>query len=504
VALGDPAIPVGRASVATSRGRSGPTAEGDEVNRLRTSLGALVALVALAAACAQPSEQDLLAGGDGPGPVPTSDPGGEVAEGPNVADDPDAIAEAAVQDVTDYWRATYPEIYGDEFEEVAGFYPYGPDTEPPPCGDPPPEYELIADNAFYCPSDDIIAWDAASFLPEINETFGGFTVAIVIAHEYGHAIQARADAFDRTVDLELQADCFAGAWTGRVTAGAAGGFSPDDVDLNQTVAGMTAIRDIPGTDPDDPLAHGSGFDRVTSFQDGYENGAQACVAYADESVDRDTTEVPFSPEEFETEGNLHLEDRGPEDPGLLSLLVADLNEFYGVLFGEIGQQWTPVDELVLVDPASESITCGGQPFEGRDLEGAAVYCEDENVVVLDGAGLVPDLNRIGDFAVGAEVGRLWAQAAQARLGVAGAAEAALQADCLTGVWSITLSPDDETTPESQLTTSAGDLDEAIRGFLAYGSALDEEVGTIFERTSALRTGYREGYTGCEREYGALG
>ena len=132
-----------------------------------------------------------------------------------------------------------------------------------------------------------------------------------------------------------------------------------------------------------------------------------------------------------------------------------------------------------------------------------MYCEDENVVVLDGAGLVPDLNRIGDFAVGAEVGRLWAQAAQARLGVAGAGEAALQADCLTGVWSITLSPDDETTPESQLTTSAGDLDEAIQGFLAYGSALNE-VGTVFERTSALRTGYREGYTGCEREYGALG
>ena len=143
-----------------------------------------------------------------------------------MADDPDAIADAAVQDVSEYWRATYPQVYGDEFEEVAGFYPYGPDTEPPPCGDPPPEYELIADNAFYCPSDDIIAWDAASFLPAINEDFGGFTVAIVIAHEFGHAIQARAEAIDRTVDLELQADCFAGAWTGHVTAGEAAGSRP--------------------------------------------------------------------------------------------------------------------------------------------------------------------------------------------------------------------------------------------------------------------------------------
>jgi predicted metalloprotease len=474
------------------------------VNRLPRTLGALAALVALAAACAQASDDDLLAGGGDPGggPVPTS--GGGEPTGPLVADDPDAIAEAAVQDVTEFWRVTFPDLYGDEFEDVAGFFPYGPDTEPPPCGDPPPEYELIADNAFYCPSDDIIAWDAASFLPEINETFGGFTVAIVIAHEFGHAIQARAEAFDRTVDLELQADCFAGAWTGRVTSGDAAGFAPSDVDLDQTVAGMTAIRDIPGTDPDEAMAHGSGFDRVSAFQDGYENGADACAPYADELEDRDTVEVPFqTEEEFESEGNLHLEDRGPDDPGLLSLLETDLNEFYTVLFEDLGQSWAPVDDLVLVDPASESISCGGEEFEGPDLEGAAVFCEDENVVVLDGSGLVPDLNRIGDFAVGAEVGRLWAQAAQVQLGVAGEARAGLQADCLMGVWSISLSPGDTTTPESNLTTSAGDLDEAIQGFLAYGSALDDEVGTIFERVDALRTGYRDGYRGCE-EYGSLG
>jgi predicted metalloprotease len=475
------------------------------VNRLPRTLAALVALAALTAACAQASDEDLLAGGGGDpggGPVPTS--GGGEPTGPLVAADPDAIAEAAVQDVTEFWRVTFPDVYGDEFEDVAGFFPYGPDTEPPPCGDPPPEYELIADNAFYCPSDDIIAWDAASFLPEINETFGGFTVAIVIAHEFGHAIQARAEAFDRTVDLELQADCFAGAWTGRVTAGDATGFAPSDVDLDQTVAGMTAIRDIPGTDPDEAMAHGSGFDRVTAFQDGYENGAGACAPYADELEDRDTVEVPFqTEEEFESEGNLHLEDRGPDDPGLLSLLVTDLNEFYTVLFEDLGQSWAPVDDLVLVDPASESISCGGEEFEGSDLEGIAVFCEDENVVVLDGAGLVPDLNRIGDFAVGAEVGRLWAQAAQVQLGVADESRAGLQADCLMGVWSISLSPGNTTTPESILTTSAGDLDEAIQGFLAYGSALDDEVGTIFERVDALRTGYRDGYRGCE-EYGPLG
>ncbi len=122
---------------------------------------------------------------------------------------------------------------------------------------------------------------------------------------------------------------------------------------------------------------------------------------------------------------------------------------------------------------------------------------------MDGPGLMEDLNsRIGDFAVGAEIGRLWALAAQSQLGVAGEDGAGLQADCLTGVWSVSLTLP-EVTPDSALSTSPGDLDEAIQGFLAYGTALDETVGTVFERTDALRTGYRDGYNGCE-EFAPLG
>jgi hypothetical protein len=42
--------------------------------------------------------------------------------------------------------------------------------------------------------------------------------------------------------------------------------------------------------------------------------------------------------------------------------------------------------------------------------------------------------------------------------------------------------------------SPGDLDEGIMGFLAYPLAAG---GTVFERTDALRTGFLEGYQGCE-------
>jgi predicted metalloprotease len=464
-------------------------------------MGALVALPALLGACAQPADHELLHGGL----VPVGDH--SAPRGPDPSSDPGAIAQQAVEDVSAYWRVTYPEVYGGDFQELAGFYPYGPNTDPPPCGDPPPSYEEIADNAFYCDGDDIIAWDEAIFMPDVNEKFGGFTVAIVIAHEFGHAIQARAGAVDRTVDLELQADCFAGAWTAYVADGDAPSFTPDDVNLDSAVAGMTFIRDVPGTSPDEEFAHGSGFDRVTSFQDGYENGAEGCSTYADPDVDRDTVELPFDPSDDTNGvegGNMVLED-GPDAPdgiGLLTRLETDLNLFYDEVFTELGDEWVPVDDLVLVDPDVDSIECDGERLSGDDLAFQAFYCADENVVVLDGAGLVHRLSAYGDFAVGAEVARVWAQAAQVQLGVSDDDEAGLQADCLTGVWSISLS-DPESTPDSDLSTSPGDLDEAIQGILAFAGQLDEQVGTVFERTDALRTGYREGYHGCE-DYAPLG
>ena len=249
------------------------------MKRWWTTLVALGLVPALLAGCAQEGNDDLFAG-----PAPTGEPGEPPDPGdppeeptePRTTDDPGAVADQAVQDVTEYWRTTYPELYGDEFEDLAGFYAYGPDTEPPPCGSPPPSYDLIAENAFYCPEDDIIAWDEVGLLPPLNEQFGAFTVAIVIAHEFGHAIQARLPE-NRQLNVgilrELQADCLAGAWArsveqqGLLQAG----------DLDEAVTGLYSARDLPGTDFTDPRAHGSGFQRIRAFGDGYEGGPRECL-----------------------------------------------------------------------------------------------------------------------------------------------------------------------------------------------------------------------------------
>ena len=463
------------------------------MKRTSTSLIALGLVSMLAVACAQEASGELVvSGGDGP-------------SAPQVSEDPAAVAQRAVDDVTDFWHETYPAVYGDEFADLAGFYPYGPGTEMPPCGPFDLAYEEIADNAFYCPDDDIIAWDEGSLMPQLNEDFGAFTVAIVIAHEYGHAAQARFGTPDRTVDLELQADCFAGSWTQRVADGRAEGFDAGDVDLDKTVAGMISIRDLPSTDPNDPMAHGSGFDRVAAFQDGYENGAEKCAEYADPGVDRRTAEIPFRDQDYETEGNLPLEDDwdGQGSLGLYSMVEQDLNEFYGWYLDQLGTTWTPVEDLVVVDPATDEVTCGADELSGTELEYAALYCEDENIVVIDGDGLAGDLYSIGDFAVASELGQLWATAAQSQLGVGDNDDATLQADCMTGFWGASTFPDvEDVTPGSDLAISAGDLDEGIMGFLAYGTSGDGRP-TVFERSDALRTGVFGDPRACE-EYGPLG
>jgi len=456
----------------------------------------VVAVVATSAACAKEADFDLsTATGDGLGQV-------DQGQQPETPDDLDDVVEAALNDVQNFWVQTYPQIYNGPFDPLqGGYHPYGPNTAPPPCGNPPPDYSVIADNAFYCPENDLIAWDADSLIPQLASDFGKFTVGIVFAHEFGHAIQFRAGATNvPTVVSEQQADCFAGAWTRWIADGNSQSFAVTETELDSSVAGMISISDLPGTAADDPLAHGSGFDRISAFQDGYENTAQQCAGYTTDPPN--TVEIPFNAEEAQTGGNLPLEDFGPndEDRGLLSLAEADLNDFYTVLFDqELGETFEPIADLVVPTDPSEEVTCGGETLSGSELEFTSAYCADENIVLLDGQQLAPALNELGDFAVAAEVARLWARAAQLQLGIEGAdKDVSLQADCLTGFWAFVRFPTEDSTGTEgqQLTLSAGDLDEGIQGFLAFDDAAEAQIGTVFERVGALRAGFVEGVGAC--------
>src|SRR3546814_13733696 len=102
---------------------------------------------------------------------------------------------------------------------------------------------------------------------------------------------------------------------------------------------------------------------------------------------------------------------------------------------ELGQPWTPVTDVVVLDPAVDEVECG-ETYSGEDLVNASFYCIASDTIYIDGQNLVPTLyGEIGDYAVATELARQYAYAAQVRMGNEdNSLEANLQADCFAGLY----------------------------------------------------------------------
>ena len=106
----------------------------------------------------------------------------------------------------------------------------------------------------------------------------GYTY-VVVAHEWGHAIQERLPEklkeqypkqYPSGQGMELQADCLAGAML--YGAKRDGTLEFDEYDEN-AVAMAVAQTGTPWTDRD---THGDAFQRVEAFNDGRNAGINAC------------------------------------------------------------------------------------------------------------------------------------------------------------------------------------------------------------------------------------
>jgi len=186
----------------------------------------------------------------------------------------------AVVDLETFWEEQYPQIYDEPYKPLSGGL-FAIDSSADPSGIPCAGNDIseLLNNAFYCPPSDAVVWDQEQFMVELADQYGAFTAAVVIAHEWGHVIQARSEFEAPSVTFELQADCFAGAWSSQLMKREDSAFELTSTDLDRALAGILSLRDAPGGTADDPMAHGSGFDRVGAFQDGFEHGPSRCAMF---------------------------------------------------------------------------------------------------------------------------------------------------------------------------------------------------------------------------------
>ena len=428
---------------------------------------------------------------------------GPVADSPEtpgpVPGDLEGYTNLTIDVIEEYWVVTLPEVYGIAYEDVAAAIPYFPSSgELPDCGPdelPDSDYK---ENAFYCFPGDYVAWDAEVLMPGLYTEFGDFAVALVLAHEWGHVIQARALVDGPGIMTELQADCFAGAWAGHVDGGGSNLLELHPGDLDEAMAGYLLFRDPPGTSPGDPDAHGSAFDRVNAFQDGFFNGAERCRTYEDGEFS--VVAIPLTPEDSATGGDLPFADTAP-------LLAATLESFWFAAFPVLfGTEYTPMTDYGPYLPSTGVLPpCGPGEIDPEEYLYNAFYCPEGDYVAWDNENLFPSLwQEIGDFAIGMVLAHEWATGAQVRAGLPTEGLAAsLQADCLTGSWTsamvdgIPIVLDDDS--ETAIVLSAGDLDEAVAGFLLFGDEPGEgepAAGTAFERFDAFQEGFFNGADRC--------
>jgi predicted metalloprotease len=406
----------------------------------------------------------------------------------------DASLSLAVDDIRAFWTMTFPVLYRHPYSDLGGgvWAVYRGEQNVPGCGSSRTSFGDIAGNAFYCPEADFLAFDDSELFPQIAEQYGSEVLDLILAHEWAHAIQARA-GLDQlpTIQLEQQADCFAGAWMAHVAGESSGPFPVSEQTLDDAIAGMVSFSDAPGTAATANGAHGSGFDRVSAFQDGFSAGARQCATYADHPPQ--VIELPLTAGDQLNGGNLPFAD-------IVPTTVADLNRFWTKVFVARHLSYTePAGGLQPYPTGGPYPACPGRPSDPSSLVGRVWYCASKDFIAYDADALENRVYAIGDFAVSVLLADAWSDAVQQRLGTATTgAGRSLASDCLAGAWTHSTLPDPVGDADRQLTLSAGDLDESVIAFLRFGRGEDEtaDVGSVFERVASFRKGFLEGTTAC--------
>jgi predicted metalloprotease len=199
----------------------------------------------------------------------------------------------ATNDVQDYFIGALPAAYGQNFQETRTVFFSGfTDTG---CGQASAET-----GPFYCPADNFVYFDL-DFLVQLQEQFaatGDLAAQYIVAHEFGHHVQnvlganeamrtaqegdpGRANEY--SIALELQADCYAGAWA---RSAADRGLLDSQAEITEALDAAAAVGDdriqqqTQGRVDPESWTHGSSEQRVAWFRRGFDTGDPAqCTTF---------------------------------------------------------------------------------------------------------------------------------------------------------------------------------------------------------------------------------
>ncbi|MGE5697158.1 MAG: neutral zinc metallopeptidase [Candidatus Sericytochromatia bacterium] len=408
----------------------------------------------------------------------------------------DELAVQSVSDVEEFWDGAYQPPLEGHFQPATALVSWDARDFSTQrfCGNE--TYDFV--NAVYCWDDNNIGWDRGELLPLLRKTFGDISIPLVLGHEYGHAVQRRAQlAGTATPSLvaEQQADCFAGVYMRWVAEGKSPRFTMSTGEgLNNVLATVISLRDpVQSEGESDGDEHGSAFERISAFQMGFTDGAPACASIDKDEIAKRRGDLPVA----------LTQDTTGEWPVSEDSVTA--------IVDAMTQTFSPADPPKLTFDASEADACP----DARPSKPAS-YCPAANTIAVDLDKLeemgTPSQERggfnlpLGDNTAYSVVVSRYMLAIQKQKQpsvVLDNAAAALRTACLTGVATTKLSQQ-ITVNGHTVQLAAGDLDEAVSGMLTNGLAASdvngESVPSGFSRIDAFRAGVLGDENRCFQRY----